>query len=336
MQNLVEMHRSMDVSSQLTWKDLPEERDASHLVKDSGRADGHHVNKTKNLDESLEEEMAQNNHLVSKSGEGRVYEALSGNPLGTVESSNTWGDFEVFSEIKLDNLIDTPESLEKIHEKQTHANGVDNSHRFTTSWTQFFPQAPGHNRREASANDPKKAIFSSEDIVKQSFPEVPVLQFLEKINSLEHVLGTKTEDVDIPEQFGTASANLWKPLIHSSSPPSLLCPWNGSHYQENLLAVLGIDPHQKVLPESNDDIVEKSNIRENEDSNVDKCNISKALVQTKLSVCPNPRQSHLFRYNLFLKKTPPTGNMQYITVPQKKRIFTTQSLRMKMFNNSIC
>nr|XP_020670507.1 uncharacterized protein C14orf79 homolog [Pogona vitticeps]XP_020670508.1 uncharacterized protein C14orf79 homolog [Pogona vitticeps]XP_020670509.1 uncharacterized protein C14orf79 homolog [Pogona vitticeps] len=338
-QNLVEMHRSVNVSSQLPLKVQPEEIYANSVVENNGRANGHNVNRSKNLDGSLDVEMVQKN-LVSKSCEGRAYEASPGNLLGTVESSSTWGDFEVFSEVKLNNLSETLESLEKIHEKQTHANSVDTGNHFTTSWTQFFSQTAGHSRREASANDPKKAVLSSEDIIKQSFPEVPVPQFLEKINSLEHVLGTKTEDADIPEctkqELGTASTNLWKTLIHSSNPPSLQCPWNGSHYQENLLAVLGIDPHQKVLPEGKDDILEKTNIRENEDSSVDKCNISKALIQTKLSVCPDPRQSHLFRYNLFLKKTPPTGNMQYITVPQKKKIFTTQNLRMKMFNSNVC
>ncbi|KAL8168851.1 UNVERIFIED_CONTAM: hypothetical protein K2H54_020392 [Gekko kuhli] len=93
-----------------------------------------------------------------------------------------------------------------------------------------------------------------------------------------------------------------------------------------------------VLPEGNDGVLEKSNVKENEDSNIDKFSISscKALIQTKLSVSPDPKQSHLFTYNLFLKKTPSTGNTQYITVPQKKRIFTTQSLKMKMFSSNVC
>lgn len=56
----------------------------------------------------------------------------------------------------------------------------------------------------------------------------------------------------------------------------------------------------------------------------------------QLSITPDSRQSNLFTYNLFLKKAPSGGNLQYITVPQKKRIFTTQSLKLKMFRSNIC
>ncbi|XP_061468307.1 uncharacterized protein CLBA1 isoform X2 [Rhineura floridana] len=342
-QNLVEINSCVEVSSQSLLKPLSAETCAIPLCENSSGADVNHLNQTGNLDEGLELEKVQKT-LPTKCVDGRVYEALLEGPPDTSmgESSSTWGDFEGFSEVKLENLSTTLEPLETLNEKQMYTNEVDvNDNCPTTSCRHLCSKTTGHNRSETLANVSVKAVLSSEDIIKQSFPEVPVPQFLEKISSLDQVLYTKTEDADVPEctkkQICTGSGNLWKTLTHSSNPSSLRRPWSESHYQDNLLAVLGIDAHRKALPEIKN-ILEKTNIRENEDSIVDKFNIStcKALIQTKLSVSPAPRQSHLFSYNLFLKKTPSGGNMQYITVPQKKRIFTTQSLKMKMFSSNVC
>ncbi|XP_062974193.1 uncharacterized protein CLBA1 [Elgaria multicarinata webbii] len=343
-QNLVEMHSAVEVSNQSFLKALSAEMGAISFSENSDGADVHHLNENRNLDESLEVEMVQKS-LPSKSGDERVYEALLEGPPDTsvVESNSTWGDFEGFSEVKLEDLRNSPTSLEKLHEKQRDTNVAEfDDSQPTTSSRQFFSETSEHNRRETFGNVPMKAVFSTEGIIKLSFPEVPAPQFLEKISSLEQLLDTKMEDANIPEctkkQLCTDSANLWKTLTHSSNPSGLRCLWDKSHYQENLLAVLGIDTHQKALPEGKDDILEKLNATENVDSSVDKFNIGtcKGLIQTKLSVSPDLRQNHLFTYNLFLKKTPSSGNMQYITVPQKKRIFTTQNLRMKMFSSNIC
>ncbi|XP_028602956.2 uncharacterized protein CLBA1 isoform X1 [Podarcis muralis] len=341
-QNLVEIHSGAEVSGQSILKPLSTETGATSLSENSSGTDVHSLNQNGNFDESSELEMIQKS-LPVECGDKRVYEASLESPDTSLgESSSTWGDFEGFSEVKQENLSNTLESLEKPNGKQTYTNDADVSDScLTTSCRQFSSKTTGHNRKETFANTSVKAVLSSEDIIKLSFPEVAVPQFLEKISSLDQVLYTKTEDTNIPEcttkQLCTDFGNLWKTLTQSTNPSSLRRPWNKSHYHENLLAVLGIDAHQKAVPEGKNDILETS-ISENEDSNVDKFNIStcKALIQTKLSVSPAPKQSHLFSYNLFLKKTPSGGNMQYITVPQKKRIFTTRSLKMKMFSSNVC
>ncbi|KAM6460184.1 uncharacterized protein CLBA1 isoform 1-T2 [Liasis olivaceus] len=341
-QNLLQMNSSVEGANQSCLKALSTEKYAMSPSEYSCRTGSHYLNQNGNLDASLEMEMVQKK-IQSKSDDGMIDEGSLESPQdnSTVESNNTWGDFEGFSEVKLVNLSNIPESLEKMNEKLTYTNGMDVSDTHpTTSFRQFLSKAAGY-KKETVANAIMKAVISSEDIVKLSFPEIPIPQCLDKISTLKQVLDPKREDADIPEctekQVCIDSANLWKTLAHCNSPSGLRCHRNESHCQENLLAVLGIDANQKALPEFKDSILERTN-RENEDSGVEKFNLTtcKALIQTKLSVSPEPRQSHLFTYNLFLKKTPSSGNMQYITVSQKKRFFTTQSLRMKMFSSNVC
>lgn len=343
-QSLAEASWSVDISNGSFLRIQSADTCAVSLSESNEEADVCHLNQNGNHDESLEVEIVQKT-LPSENEEAKMSEEspVSFLDIDMVESSSTWGDFEGFTEVKLDNLSHTPESLESLSGKQASTNHTDlSNNHFTTSCKQLFSRAAAHNRK-VLANVPEKASLSSEGIIKLSFPEVPVPQFLENINSLDQTLDLQTEEeTGIPEcmrkPFCTDSDTLWKTLTRSSNPSGLRCPWNGSHYQANLLAVLGIDAHEKVLPEGKGDILEKTPIKEKEDSSVNKFNIStcKALIQTKLSVSPDSRQSHLFTYNLFLKKTPSSGNMQYITVPQKKRIFTTQSLKMKMFSSNVC
>ncbi|XP_003214339.1 uncharacterized protein CLBA1 [Anolis carolinensis] len=337
-QNLAEMHSSEVLSEQSYSQDLPAETSAA--VHNSDKADEYCVKQAGNLDESFEVEKFQISFPNNQNGNGDVHETSPETSYDTsvVESNSSWGDFEAFSEV---NISNSPESLGKLSEKQVCMNGVDLNHKCTaTSWTQCFSQMARHHRKETSTNI--MAASTTEDVIKLSFPDIPVPQFLEKISSLEQILYTETENTEPPEcteqQLCIDSADVWKTLTSCSNLSSLKCRRNESRHQENLLAVLGIDVHQKALPEGEDDILEETCIKENEDSSVDQCNgnMCKSLIQTKLSVSPDARKNHLFTYNLFVKKTPSTGIMQYITVPQKKRIFTTQSLRMKMFSSNIC
>nr|XP_060610550.1 uncharacterized protein CLBA1 [Anolis sagrei ordinatus] len=340
-QNLAEMHSNEVLSGQSYSQDLPAETSIAALNSDG--AHEYCVNQAGNLDESFEVEKVQKRFPNSQNGNGNVHETSPETSYDTsaVESSSSWGDFEAFSEVKLENASDSPESLGKLSEKQVYMNGADLNHKCTTtSWTQCFSQVARHNRKETSAN--VMAVSSTEDVIKRSFPDISVPQFLEKISSLEQILHAKTENTEPPEcteqQLCIDSADVWKTLTSCSHLSSLKCHRNESRHQKNLLAVLGIDLHQKVLSEGEDDILEETCMKEKEDSGVGQCNgnMCKSLIQTKLSVSPDARRSHLFTYNLFVKKTPSTGIMQYITVPQKKRIFTTQSLRMKMFSSNIC
>ncbi|XP_054826149.1 uncharacterized protein CLBA1 isoform X2 [Eublepharis macularius] len=315
---------------------------SSSLPETGEGADRDHFGQNRKLNGLFELEVVQES-LPGRDGDGGNYDATPDSfpDAFAGEASSTWGDFKGFSEVKLENLSHIPESLENLNGEQASTNDTDVSDNHgTTSCGQIFPRTAEYSRRDVFPNVPLKASLSPEEVIKRSFPEIPVPQFLENIGGLNQMLDTQTEEVDIPEhtkmQLCTDSGIFWKTLNHARNPSGLRCPWNESHCQENLLAVLGIDAHQKILSECKDDVLEKSNIKENEDSSADKFSISKALIQTKLSVSPDPRQSHLFTYNLFLKKTPSTGNMQYITVPQKKRIFTTQSLKMKMFSSNVC
>ncbi|XP_060118698.1 uncharacterized protein CLBA1 [Heteronotia binoei] len=341
--NSVETPSSAGASKGAFLKRLSAETCALSLPETTEGADGH-LSQNRKLGGLFEQETAQGT-LPSEGGKGGNYDPSPDSlpdPF-TAEAGSTWGDFEGFSEVKLENQSHILEPLENLNGEQASAKGTDvNDNHCTTSCGQICFQTAGQNRREVSPNVLIKASLSSEDVIKRSFPEVPVPQFLENISGLNQMLDTNTEDVGVPERTKiepcTDSGDLWKLLTRARNLSGLRCPWNESHCQENLLAVLGIDAHQKVLPEGKDDVVEKSSIKEMEDSNIDKFSISncKALIQTKLSVSPDPRQSHLFTYNLFLKKIPSAGNTQYITVPQKKRIFTTQSLKMKMFSSNVC
>ncbi|XP_026525903.1 uncharacterized protein CLBA1 [Notechis scutatus] len=342
-QNLLQMNSCVEGENQSCLKGLSTEKYAISPSEYSCRTGSHYLNQNGNLDASQEMELVQENVHRNNDDDGTIGEGSLEIPqdINTVESSNTWGDFEGFSEVKLVNLSYIPEPLEKINEKVSHTIGMDiNDTHSTTSFRQVLSKAVGYEK-ETVAKTTTKVVVSSEDTVKQSFPEIPVPQCFDKISTLKQALHPERQDANIPEctkkQACLDSANLWKTLTQCNSPSDLRCHRNEFHCQENLLAVLGINANQKAVPEFKASILEKTN-KENEDSSVDKFNLStcKALIQTKLSVSPEPRQSHLFTYNLFLKKTPSSANMQYITVSQKKRFFTAQSLRMKMFSSNVC
>ncbi|POI31120.1 hypothetical protein CIB84_005129 [Bambusicola thoracicus] len=145
------------------------------------------------------------------------------------------------------------------------------------------------------------------------------------------------------------SGNIWRTLRDFDNTPRLRHPWSKSHCQANLLSVLGIDANRTDFLESQDDITEESNAKDNEDFRFDGFSINncKALIQTKrtltcssflpqLSVSPHSRQDQLFTCNLFLKSTSSDGNVQYRTVPRKRHIFRTPNLNLTFFNSDVC
>ncbi|XP_068874545.1 uncharacterized protein CLBA1 isoform X1 [Aphelocoma coerulescens] len=188
----------------------------------------------------------------------------------------------------------------------------------------------------------KNADHSCEEIFRLAFPEVFVPQSRESIRSLEQVLDANNEDVGIPEllkdQLCMDSENVWRMLRDFDNTLSSRHPWSKSHCQENLLSVLGIDANQKDISESQADIFEEPNVKDNEDFRFDGFSVNdcKALIQTKLSVSPDSRHGHLFTCNLFLKTTSSNENTECITMPRKKQIFATHNLKMKFFSNDVC
>ncbi|KFR00801.1 Uncharacterized protein C14orf79, partial [Nipponia nippon] len=296
-------------------------------------------NERTNNEEIINLEVMQQSLPVVNS-KGRTCE---GSGYSTSEPSGSWGDFEGFRE-SLDKSERFSHNLEVLV-KSTKTSRVDadlsNEHCSTSAGHFCSEPSPRSGTQEASSSL-KEANHSYEDIFKLGFPEVFVSQSRESIRSLDQVLDTNNEDVGIPElkknQLCTDSGNIWRTLRDFDNTPSLRHPWSKSHCQENLLSVLGIDANQKDFTESQDDIFEESNVKDNEDFRFDGFSINdcKALIQTKLSVSPDSRHGHLFTCNLFLKTTSSNGNMQYITIPRKKHIFATHNLKMKFFSSDIC
>ncbi|KFV54322.1 Uncharacterized protein C14orf79, partial [Tyto alba] len=301
-----------------------------------------------NLDERTNNEEIVNLRVMQQSlsvgnSKGRSCEGFSERSYSTSEFSGSWGDFEGFK-----GSLDKSERLRhnlEVLVKSAKTNSIDmdvSSGHCSTSAGHFCSEPSLHSGIQESSSSLNEANHSYEDIFKLGFPEVFVSQSRESIRSLDQVLDTNNEDVGIPEfvknQLCIDSGNIWRTLRDFDNTLSLRHPWNKSHCQENLLSVLGIDANQKDFLESQDDTIEESNFKDNDDFRSDGFGINdcKALIQTKLSVSPDSRHGHLFTCNLFLKTTSPNGNMQYITIPRKKHIFTAHNLKMKFFSSDVC
>ncbi|XP_074852479.1 uncharacterized protein CLBA1 [Carettochelys insculpta] len=343
-QRLVESHINTEALSWKSLKNLTAKMSGMSLSQINEGSDEHNIHESRNKEDTLELEMMQQS-LPWGCGRGRSFDGFSESIHCTSEPNSSWGDFESFSEsvVKSESLSHTPEILMNSAETKTSKTDLElNGEQCNTSHGCHCSKPPMHNGEETIASSLYKASLSFEDTFKLSFPEVTVPHSTENIRSLDQVLDTDNEDTGIPEcmkrQFCIDSGNLWRTLRDSSSTTGLSCPWNKSHCQENFLSALGIDLNQKDFSGDNKDGLEGTDIKGNEDLEEDGFNISncKTLIQTKLSVSPDSRRGHFFTYNLFLRKTPSNGNMQFKTVPGKKRIFNTHNLKMKIFHSDIC
>ncbi|XP_027750277.1 uncharacterized protein CLBA1 [Empidonax traillii] len=339
MQNLsvAESLTNTDMSHQGSPKDL-----AAEAGGESVNGSDRNWNDKTNNEEIINLEVTQQNLPIMNS-KGRSCEGFSESSFSTSEPSGSWGDFEGFRESldKSERFSYNPEVLVK----STNPSGADtdsSSRRCSPSGVPFCAEPSLCCGIQEALGSPNEADHSYEDIFKLGFPEVFVSQSTESIRSLEQVLDTNNEDIGITEllenQLCISSGNLWRTLRDSDNTPSLRHPQSKSHCQENLLSALGIDANQKGISENQDDILEESNVKDNEDFRFDGFNINdcKALIQTKFSVSPDSRHGHLFTCNLFLKTTPSNENAQYITIPRKKHLFTTQNLKMKFFSSDVC
>ncbi|XP_074443039.1 uncharacterized protein CLBA1 [Larus michahellis] len=339
MQNLslVESLTNTDTSHQMSLKDLAVEVGGMSLNESECN-----LNETTNNEEIINLELMQQSIPVANS-KGGSCEEFSESSYSTSEPSSSWGDFEGFRE-PLDKSERFGHNLEVlVKSTKTSRGDTDlNSGHCSASAGHFFCEPSLHSGIREASSSLNEANHSYEDIFKLGFPEVSVSQSRESIRSLDQVLDTDNEDVAIPElmknELCIDSGNIWRTLRDFDNAPSLRHPWSKSHCQENLMSVLGIDANQKDFSESQDDIFEESNVKDNEDFRLDGFSINdcKALIQTKLSVSPDSRHSHLFTCNLFLKTTSSNGHMQYITIPRKKHIFTTHNLKMKFFSSDVC
>ncbi|XP_015486950.1 uncharacterized protein CLBA1 isoform X2 [Parus major] len=319
MQNLsvVESFTNTDISHCEPLKDLAAETGVVSLDES-----GCNWNERTSNEEIFNLEAVQQGLPVMNS-KGRSCEGFSESSFSTSEPSASWGDFEGFKE-----PLDKPERFSHNPEvlvNSTKASGADPD-LLSGDWS-----------ISAAQED-----HSYEKTFKLGFPEIFVPQSRECIRSLEQVFDANNENVWIPEllknQLCMDSGNVWRALRDFDNTPSLRYPWSESHCQENLLSVLGIDANQKDVSENQADILEESEVKDNEDFRFDGFSVNdcKALIQTKLSVSPDSRHGHLFSCNLFLKTTPSNENTQCITIPRKKQIFATHNLRMKFFSSDVC
>ncbi|KAM4779659.1 uncharacterized protein CLBA1 isoform 1-T2 [Cyanocitta cristata] len=339
MQNLsvVESLAHTDISHHGSPKDLAAEAGGVFLDEN-----GCNWNERTNNEEIVNLEVMQQS-LPVMNGKGRSCEGFSESCFSTSEPSGSWGDFEGFKEPpdKSERFSHNPEVLVK--SAKTSGADLDLSNGgCSTSAAQSCAEPSlclGIQEASGSLNE---ADHSCEEIFRLAFPEVFVPQSRESLRSLEQVLDANNEDVGIPEllkdQLCMDSENVWRMLRDFDNTLSSRHPWSKSHCQENLLSVLGIDANQKDISESQADIFEEPNVKDNEDFRFDGFSVNdcKALIQTKLSVSPDSRHGHLFTCNLFLKTTSSNENTECITMPRKKQIFATHNLKMKFFSNDVC
>ncbi|XP_015721059.1 uncharacterized protein CLBA1 isoform X1 [Coturnix japonica] len=257
--------------------------------------------------------------------------------------SASWGEFEGFREPlgKWQRLHPSPDFVLKSKNASDGGTGVSREH-CSAADGHFCSEPFLHSAIQEASSSVDEADHCYVSIFKLGFPEVFVSQSSESIRSLDQVLGVNNEDAGIPEltndQLCIDSGNIWRTLRDVDNTPRLRHPWSKSHCQENLLSVLGIDTNRTDFPESQDEVTEESNAKENEDFRFDGFSINncKALIQTKLSASPDSRQDQLFTQNLFLKTSSSNGNMRHITIPRKKHVFSTSNLNMRFFSSDVC
>ncbi|XP_040528082.1 uncharacterized protein CLBA1 isoform X1 [Gallus gallus] len=261
----------------------------------------------------------------------------------TSAPSASWGEFEGFREPLGRWQRSHPSADVLLKSKNASGDGTDVSRGHCSAAAGHFCSEPSlHSATQEASSSLNEADHCYEGIFKLGFPEVFVSQSSESIRSLDQVLGVNNEDAGISKlrnnQLCIDSGNIWRTLRDLDNTPRLRHPWSKSHCQASLLSVLGIDANRTAFLESQDDITEESNAKDNEDFRFDGFSINncKALIQTKLPVLPDSRQDQLFTCNLFLKTTSSNGNVQYRTIPRKKHIFSTPNLNMKFFNSDVC
>ncbi|XP_038599819.1 uncharacterized protein CLBA1 [Tachyglossus aculeatus] len=261
---------------------------------------------------------------------------------GTMEP-NSWGDFEGFSEasdeaesfaLEAGARSDRWPPEERPPSMEEHL-GVALGSRLSNRNIRSMMGAASISSLETQ--------LSCETIFKFAFRDILAQQLTEDICTLDQFLEARSEEnaasEPVKRPFCSNSRKLWRTLRDANSAPTSRYLWTKSHCLDNFLLVLGIDSTQKD-PSGNHHLTsEGANRKEIEELmdvngfNIHNC---KALIQTKLSVSPSPRRGNLFVHNLFLKKTPSHGTLQYITIPRKRRLFTTRSLKMKIFKSDVC
>ncbi|KAM4662490.1 uncharacterized protein CLBA1 [Discoglossus pictus] len=216
------------------------------------------------------------------------------------ESSSTWGDFESFNEL-------SPDSEQFYYPEEeftdTFNSGSSECNSSTTSEGAGCCEHPPHTEWDTlipAAGD----INLFENIFKKSFPEIPVDNSPEDVNSLH---GTLAHEESAAGQFMN---------LHIRSDRALTrCDWASSVSCRNLTLVCGMDPAQKP---SEADLIKDTEHPGNEAWNPPG---NTTLIQTKLHTFPHSKQGHIFSYQFFLKKSAP--EVPFLSFTGKKSFFNT-------------
>ncbi|XP_048218139.1 uncharacterized protein CLBA1-like [Perognathus longimembris pacificus] len=250
------------------------------------------------------------------------------------EPSSGWGEFEGFQEssARAEQFALALELLERPTEPQPPRTP---SIPKEPSSHQLHPGGPW--AAGSAACPSSEPILSYENVFKSVFQEVPVEQATEDVSTLDHFLGTNSEEnpgLTSVHRPCCDSRRLWRALQSSSAVSASPGPWQGSRCRQRLLLLLGVDTAQS-LSGGQDHVLEGSGLREPEELlavSTFQLQHCKALIQTKLAGAAGSRRGSLITYGVFLK-TPLRRDEHYITVPQK--IFSPRNLKMAFFNRDV-
>ncbi|CAH2328667.1 Hypothetical predicted protein [Pelobates cultripes] len=242
-------------------------------------------------------------------------------------NSSTWGDFEGFSEF-------TPQSetfcyAEEDLSGELQCNGTSPTAHFTKTFKDENLSGPfechtGLDRRllEGDTKD-------FENIFRDSFPELPVDQTNDDVESLDQLLFSLKETCVDKKVIQSPLRPPWFnwERVGEMLAPTPGCKWMTSEACSNLLDVLGIDVSKKpseTKDQITDDLIGHKTINGGTMHTVS----NKALIKTKLHVAPDSKDGHLFSYHLFLKNSPTDLNLPFLTFYGKKSFFNTNILSL--------
>lgn len=235
------------------------------------------------------------------------------------ETTNTWGDFESFTEF-------TPQSEQLLCEdgsldENTFVTTIPDDGEGCTDQTDGEPQWDAFNLGNESRQE-------CERIFRLSFPAVPVEDPNEDVKSLEELLMSSDEQ-NLSKLIKT---RLWlecEPLWQSADGTSTksACEWPHSKGCRDLMMLLGPTAENSSADggKTDDALTDIPQLTVNESIAPPAGN--KYLIQTKLDVAPGSKSGHIFSYQLVLKKSQNDLSLPFLTFTGKKSFFSTNQLR---------
>ncbi|KAI5937007.1 hypothetical protein MM560_G19n269 [Manis javanica] len=269
-------------------------------------------------------------------GHREGFSTCTASGLDPGEPSSAWGDFESFQgsparSEQFSQFFELPERPTEPQPPRTaSAHGEHGAHQ---------PHQGGPWLTGTTAVTPSEPTLSYENIFRFAFQEVPVQQATEDVPTLDYFLEMSSEEkpgLESVHKLCSEPRSLWRALQSTDGSHASRRLRSGSHCQESLFLVLGVDAAQKNLSRGQGHTGEGSDLEGPKELGVHSVRLHhcRALIQTKLSGTPGGRPGSLITYSLSLK-TPIRGSQQYIAIPGKK-LFTARNLKMTLFNSDVC